>query len=185
MLQNILHKLENLAGRCDNGVEVDSTAGGARVGDRGRSSNGLAIDGDHDISGAAIEGHLNKLHSCSDGEILASATNPDRDGSRNAGGRNDEDAVTGAVLGAALSTRVVASGATVGADGLGGGTIPDNGTLSGDGDIASPSLVRSDVVRKDESPGVVGHVVDVNLSTSNNTLGPDRAHVVGFTVVVP
>lgn len=185
MLQNILHKLENLAGRCDNGVEVDSAAGGAHVGDRGRPSNGLAIDGDHDISGAATEGHLNKLHSCSDGEILANATNSDRDSSRSAGGRNNEDAVTSAVLGTALGTRVVASGATVGADGLGGGTIPDDGTLSGDGDIASPSLVSSDVVWKDESPGVVGHVVDVNFSTTNDTLGPDRAHVVGFTVVVP
>lgn len=57
--------------------------------------------------------------------------------------------------------------------------------MSGDGDIASPSLVSSDVVWKDESPSVMRHVVDVNFSTPNDTLGPDWANVVGFTIVIP
>lgn len=79
VLQNILHKSKSkriLVGRCDDSVEVDSAAGGADVGDRGRPSGGLSIDGDHDVSGAAVEWHLNELHSCGDGEILANATNP-------------------------------------------------------------------------------------------------------------
>lgn len=185
ILQNIVHVFAALRGRRDDGVEVDSAAGRADIGDRGRPSRRLPVDSDHDVSSAAGEGHLHKLHSSRDREVLANAANPDRDGGSSAGGGNDKDAVADAVLGAAVGTRVVAGGAAVGADGLGSRAIPEDGARCGDGDIASPGLVGSDVVWKDESPGVVGHVVDVNLRTSNDALRPDWAEVVGFTVVVP
>lgn len=185
MLQNMVHTFAALRSRCDNSVEVDSAAGRADIGDRGRPSRSLPVNGDHDVSGAAAEGHLHKLHSSRDREVLADTANPDRDGGSSVGGGDDKDAVAGAVLGAAVGAGVVAGGAAVGADGLGSRAIPEDGARGGDGDIASPGLVGSDVVWKDESPSVVGHVVDINLRTLNNALRPDWAEVVGFTVVVP
>lgn len=62
-----------------------------------------------------------------------------------------------------MAARVVAGGAAVGADVLGSRAVPEDGALCGDGDVARPGFVGGDVVREDESPGVVGHVVDVNV----------------------
>lgn len=96
------HRPRALIGRCNDSIEVDSAAGRAVVGDRGRAGRDLAIDGDDDVSSAAIEGHLDELHPRSDGEVLAGAADPDRDGDGGVGGRDNEDAVADAVLSAAL-----------------------------------------------------------------------------------
>lgn len=96
--------------------------------------------------------------------------------------RDHIDAVADTLLGVA-STRNTgrgAAGATIGADALGGGAVPEAGALSVDCDSFRSCFKRLDVIGKNPSPAVVGvGSVDIDFSSSlSDALAPDWADVV-------
>lgn len=160
------------------------SAGRTLIRDRGSRWSGLSAQRDQHRPFAARKRHLVEVHSCCGLEAGpdTAGANADRQGLCLLESRDHIDAVTDTLLGGTGTRNTIrgAAGATIGTDALGGGTVPEAGTLGVDCNASRSCFKRLDVVGENPSPAVVGvGGIDIDFGSGlGDTLAPDWADIV-------